>query len=122
MASKITLHGIKNCDSCRKARQWLDEHKIEYHFNDVREDGISIQMLERWGGRIDWLKLLNKKSTTWRQLPDDEKDDLDKSRALAMILKHPTLLKRPLLECDQFIAVGFRADTYHDSFYRSGLI
>ena len=122
MASEITLHGIKNCDSCRKARKWLDEHKIQYQFHDVREDGISIQMLERWGGRIDWLKLLNKKSTTWRQLPDGERDDLDKSRALAMILKHPTLLKRPLLECDQFIAVGFRPDTYHESFYRSGLI
>ena len=117
-----TLFGIKNCDSCRNARKWLDSHNIEYEFHDVREDSLDIQMLERWSARIDWRKLLNTRSTTWRQLPDKERDDMGKDKAMATMLKHPTLVKRPVLESEEFIAVGFKADNYQDFFHKTGLI
>ena len=117
-----TLYGIKSCDSCRKARKWLDGHKISYRFHDVREDGLDIQMLERWSTRIDWHKLLNTRSTTWRQLPDKERDGMSKDRAMATMLKYPTLVKRPVMESEEFLSVGFSANNYQDYFYKTGAI
>jgi arsenate reductase len=96
-----------SCDTCRKARKYLSEHDIEFRFHDVREDGIDIEMLERWSERIDWATLLNKKSLTWRKIPEVDRVDIDKDRAFALIVDNPTLLKRPVLESDRFFAVGF---------------
>lgn len=103
----LTIYGIKSCDTCRKARKYLAEHGIEFRFHDVRIDGLDIQMLERWAGRIEWQKLLNRKSLTWRKVPEADRDGMTISRAFALILDEPTLLKRPVLESPQFIAVGF---------------
>ena len=103
----LTVYGIKSCDTCRRAMKFLDGHDIEYRFHDVREDGIDIQMLERWGDRIDWQKLLNRKSLTWRKIPEADRGGMTRERAALLILEHPTLLKRPVLEADEFIAVGF---------------
>lgn len=114
-----TIYGIKNCDSCRNAMKWLDANDISYNFHDLRDDGLDIQMLERWSGRIDWHKLLNTRSTTWRQLPEKEREDINKNRALAAMMKHPTLVKRPVLECREFIAVGFKPDAYQTSFKKT---
>jgi arsenate reductase len=103
----LTVFGIKSCDTCRKARKYFAENDIEFQFHDVRDDGLGIQMLERWSARIDWTKLLNKQSLTWRKVPEVDREDMTKDRALALIIENPTLLKRPVLESDVFIAVGF---------------
>jgi len=103
----LTVFGIRSCDTCRKARKFLAENDIEYRFHDVRDDGLDIQMLERWTARIDWNKLLNKQSLTWRKIPEVDRSETSKSRAFALIIDNPTLLKRPVLESDTFIAVGF---------------
>lgn len=103
----LAVYGIMSCDTCRKARKYLSEHDIEFRFHDVREDGIDIEMLERWSERIDWATLLNKKSLTWRKIPEVDRIDIDKDRAFALIVDNPTLLKRPVLESDSFFAVGF---------------
>ena len=108
----LTLYGIKSCDTCRKARKWLEAQSYEYQFHDLRDDGIDIQTMERWSNRMSWEKLLNTRSLTWRKIPDVDRTDMSKSKAIAAMLEQPTLVKRPLLECKQFIAVGFTADNY----------
>jgi len=107
-----TLYGIGSCDSCRKARKWLDANDIAYEYHDLRIDGLAIQMLERWSSRIDWQKMLNKRSLTWRKIPEMDRDDLTKDKSLALMMQHRTLVKRPVLECDEFIALGFSPDNY----------
>lgn len=108
-ANKDTLavYGIKSCDTCRRARRFLDDHDIAYRFHDVRADGLDIQMLERWADRLDWHKLLNRQSLTWRKVPETDRADMNRNKALATILDQPTLLKRPVLEHPDYIAVGF---------------
>ncbi len=103
----ITVFGIKSCDTCRKARKYFVENDIEFQFHDVRDDGLDIQMLERWSRRLDWEKLLNKQSLTWRKIPEVDKSGMTKDRAFALMLDQPTLVKRPVLESPQFMAVGF---------------
>ena len=103
----LTVYGIKSCDSCRKARKFLTEKNIEFTFHDLRDDGLDIQMLERWSDRLGWERLLNKKSLTWRKIPEVDRNDMTRDKALAAILERPTLVKRPVLESKEFIAVGF---------------
>ena len=103
----LTVFGIKSCDTCRKARKYLAENDIEFRFHDVRDDGLDIQMLERWAARIGWEKLINRKSLTWRKIPEVDREDITRERAFVLLLDHPTLLKRPVLESERFIAVGF---------------
>lgn len=103
----LTVFGIKSCDTCRKARKFLAERDIEFQFHDVRDDGLDIQMLERWSERIDWTKLLNKQSITWRKIPEVDRSGMTESKAFALMIDNPTLVKRPVLESDSFIAVGF---------------
>ncbi len=103
----ITIYGIKNCDTCRKALKYFGEHAIEHRFHDVRDDGLDIQMLERWSAALDWEKLLNRRSLTWRNVPQDVRDGITKDKAFALMLDQPTLVKRPVLESKQFTAVGF---------------
>jgi arsenate reductase (glutaredoxin) len=103
----LTIYGIKSCDTCRKAKKYLAEHDIEFRFHDVRDDGLDIQMLERWGDRIDWQKLLNRQSLTWRKIPDVDRAGMTRERAFALMIDQPTLVKRPVLESPEFLAVGF---------------
>ena len=110
----LTVYGIKSCDTCRKARKYLAENDIEFRFHDVRDDGLDIQMLERWGDRIDWQKLLNRQSLTWRKIPEVDREDMSKERAFALMLDRPTLVKRPVLESEQFMAVGFSEKRFGD--------
>ena len=110
----LTVYGIKSCDTCRKARKYLAENDIEFRFHDVRDDGLDIQMLERWSDRIDWQKLLNRQSLTWRKIPEVDREDVSKERAFALMLEQPTLVKRPVLESDQFMAVGFSEKRFGD--------
>ena len=103
----LTVFGIKSCDTCRKARKYFAENDIDFRFHDVRDDGLHAQMLERWTERLNWEKLLNKNSLTWRKIPEVDRAAMTKDRAIELILEHPTLLKRPVLESPEFMAVGF---------------
>jgi arsenate reductase len=110
----LTIYGIKSCDTCRKARKFLDGHNIEHDFHDLREDGLDIQMLERWAQRMGWERLLNKQSLTWRKIPEVDRNDMTRDKAFAAIIDNPTLIKRPVLETDKFIAVGFSEKRFGD--------
>lgn len=108
----FTLYGIKNCDTCRKARKALDGTGIPYQFHDLREDGLSAPLLEHLLERVAVLTLLNRRSTTWRNLDDADKEGVDANKARSLMLAHPTLLKRPLLDTGDEILVGYRDGDY----------
>lgn len=108
----MILYGIKNCDRCKKARRRLDEQEKQYTFHDFRSDGLDRDTLERFEAALGWEKLLNTRSTTWRALPASDKAGLDREKALALMLKHPALIKRPLLENNATILIGFDPETY----------
>lgn len=107
-----TIYGIKNCDTVKKARRWLQDQDIAYDFFDVREDGLSAEQLQRWNQQCGWLTLLNKRSTTWKNLSTDDRDNINEDKALALMLASPTLIKRPVLEHGDKITVGFKAENY----------
>ena len=114
----LTVFGIKSCDTCRKARKYFAENDIEFQFHDVRDDGLDIQMLERWSDPIDWNKLLNRQSLTWRKIPEVDRAEVTRDKAFALMIDNPTLLKRPVLESELFIAVGFSENRF-DEFWNS---
>ena len=108
----ITLYGIKNCDTVKKARKWLDANSIAHQFHDVRTDGLEMVMLTRWAKVAGWQKLLNTRSTTWRQIPEAERRDINEKNALKLMLANPTLIKRPVLEQNEKVLVGFAEAEY----------
>ncbi|QTF92378.1 arsenate reductase [Halomonas sp. BM-2019] len=110
----FTLYGIKNCDTCRRARKAMDGTGIPYQFHDLREDGLSAPLLEHLLEKVPVVEALNKRSTTWRNLADEEKQDVDANKARELILANPTLLKRPLLDTGDAILVGYRDGDYDD--------
>ncbi|WP_115718245.1 ArsC family reductase [Gallaecimonas mangrovi] len=111
-----TIYGIKNCDTIKKARKWLEENAISYQFHDYRVDGLRQQQLKYWAKELGWEAMLNKRGTTFRQLPDSDKDNLNEDKAIALMLQHPALIKRPLLATDETLALGFKAENYADIF------
>ena len=110
------LYGISNCDTVRKARKWLTAHHIEYHFHDVRKDGLDSKMLKHWERETDWETLLNRRGTTWRKLDDETKTSINKTSAIQLMLEEPTLIKRPVLQHKNKITVGFNESTYSSIF------
>jgi Spx/MgsR family transcriptional regulator len=112
----LTLYGIKSCDSCRKARKWLDAHDCDYRFHDLRADGLDESMLARWSAAAGWQALLNTRSTTWRGLADDDRTAVDEGKALALMRTHPTLVKRPVAESGDEVLVGFSPGAYETAF------
>lgn len=115
-ANLLTLYAIRSCDTCRKAGKWLEAQSYEYQFHDLRNDGLDTETLERWAKRMNWEKLLNTRSLTWRKLPEVDRADMNEDKALASMLEYPTLVKRPVLECSAFITVGFSPDNYQAIF------
>src|SRR5207249_2396726 len=112
----ITLYGIKNCDTMKKARAWLDDHAIEYAFHDYRVAGIKRERLERWCKQVSWETLLNRAGTTFRKLPEKDKQTLDAGKAVALMLAQPSLIKRPVLDLGRgHLLVGFRPETYDEA-------
>lgn len=113
-----TLFGIKNCDTVKKARRWLDAHDIPYQFHDFRADGLDEKQVEQWIKAIGLGTLVNKRSTTWKTLSNTEKQQIaDEHVYVASILvEHPTLIKRPLLDTKENIRVGFKEADYSDIF------
>lgn len=114
--SELTIYGIPSCDSCRSARKWLADNNREYRFHDLRQHGVDIQMLERWAQSLNWQTILNTRSATWRRIPEIDRADITMSRAFALILDHPTLIKRPILECGEHVTAGFSAGDYESLF------
>lgn len=111
------LYGISQCDSVKKARRWLDQHEIPYHFYDFRRDGLSLACLQSWLAQQPDLSLLNRKSTTWRQLSAEQQALADNPTTLLDLLQqHPTLIKRPVLHTAQRIEVGFSEARYEECF------
>lgn len=107
-----TIYGIKNCDTVKKARLWLEQNNIPAHFHDFRDDGLTREQVEKWATQVGWEVLLNKRSTTWKQLDGTVRDQIDESSAIATILEHPTLIKRPVLEAQGELLVGFKTEQY----------
>jgi len=107
-----TLYGIKNCDTVKKAQQWLDKNGIVYRFHDFRVDGLTLNQLIDFTARKDWSLLLNRSSTSWRQLSAQQQADLTLEKAIALMLSTPTLIKRPVLDTGDQLIIGFKADHY----------
>lgn len=107
-----TIFGIKNCDTMKKARAWLEERSVAYDFHDYKAAGIERSQLERWAAEVGWEVLLNRSGTTFRKLPDVDKEGLTEARAIALMLAQPSMIKRPVLEKDGKVIVGFKPDLY----------
>ncbi len=108
----FTLYGIKNCSTVKKARDWLAQHGIAYQFHDVRADGLTLEQLQDFTARVDWQVLLNRSSTSWRQLTPEQKTDVTLEKAVQLLHDTPTLLKRPVLDTGERLIVGFKIEDY----------
>jgi arsenate reductase len=110
---KKTLYGIPNCDTVKKARTWLTDNGHDFTFHDFKKQGLDRETAARWLETLDWEVLVNRKGTTWRNLPDERKAQVvDKASALELVLEHTSVIKRPVLEGDGALAVGFSPDNY----------
>jgi arsenate reductase len=115
----ITLYGIPNCDTVKKARAWLNEQGIAYDFHDFKKAGVSRELLQAWLSALGQDVLINRRGTTWRALPQDRKDAVvDDASAIALMLEAPSLIKRPVLDKDGAMHAGFSADLYRQIFSR----
>ncbi len=112
----MTLYGIKNCDTVRKARRWLDTRGLEYDFHDFREHGLTPLQVNRWLQEVPPELLLNKRSTTWKQLAPELREAVSAETLPTLLAEHPTLVKRPVLEAGDQVLVGFDANRYADIF------
>jgi len=112
----ITVYGIKNCDTVKKALKWLAEHDIEHQLHDYRSDGLSEDFLVKAEQQFGWDNLLNRRSTTWRNLDEQVKKTLEKPTALSVLTAHPTLIKRPIILQDDIALIGFNDKLYEQAF------
>lgn len=114
--SDLTLYGIKNCDTMKKARKWLDEQGKTYVFHDYKASGIDHAHLEQWCNEHGWDKVLNRAGTTFRKLDDATKADLDQAKAIALMLAQTSMIKRPVLDLGERTLLGFKPEHYADAF------
>lgn len=112
----VTIYGIKNCDTMKKARTWLDAKGIAYRFHDYKAEGIDRAHLEKWTGEAGWETVLNRAGTTFRALDDAKKANLDREKAIGLMLEQPSMIKRPVLEANGKLLVGFKPDIYEGFF------
>ena len=108
----IILYGIKNCDTVKKARKWLESNNKDYHFHDFREDGLDKNQVNTWLEQLGWEAVVNKRSTTWRNLSDKEKEISSNAQAARLLLANPTLIKRPVVEKGKTLIIGFKEAEY----------
>lgn len=108
----IRIYGIKQCDTCRKAIRWLDEHSVAYTWQDIRQEPLSRADIESWMQSLDWRTLVNKRSTTWRELDDAARDALSQHTVISQLLATPTLIKRPVAMHDGGVTIGFSENNY----------
>jgi arsenate reductase len=112
MTKRVTIHGIRTCDTMKKARDWLDAHGIAYAFHDYKVAGVGRATLESWAQQVGWETLLNRSGTTFRKLPDPDKTDLTEAKAIGLMLAQPSMIKRPVLDVDGKLIVGFKPEVY----------
>ncbi|MGI9277304.1 MAG: ArsC family reductase [Endozoicomonas sp.] len=112
----ITLFGIPNCDTIKKARRWLDSAGIDYRFHDYRKHGLEQKQLESWVDELGWESVLNRRGTTWRKLSDDQKNTISRESAITLMLEQPAMIKRPLLDTGEEQILGFSEDLYKQTF------
>jgi arsenate reductase (glutaredoxin) len=108
----MTVYGIRNCDTMKKARAWLEAHGVDYDFHDYKVAGIERATLEKWVQAVGWEVLLNRAGTTFRKLPDDAKERIDERTAIDLMRAHPSMIKRPVLERGKTLLVGFSPERY----------
>jgi len=116
MAKAVTIYGIKNCDTMKKARAWLDKHGVAYDFHDYKTAGIARGELEGWTREVGWKTLLNRAGTTFRKLPEKDKEGLSEKKAMALMLAEPSMIKRPVLAIGGKLLVGFTPEQYEKTF------
>ena len=112
MAKKITIYGIKNCDTMKKARTWLDKAGVDYEFHDYKAAGIDKASLEAWAGKVGWDVLLNKSGTTFRKLSEADRATINEKKAIALMIDQPSMIKRPVLDIGGKLLVGFKPAEY----------
>ena len=112
----VTIYGIKTCDTMKKARTWLDAKGVAYHFHDYKAEGIDETSLKRWVDALGWETVLNRAGTTFRALPDADKQDLDARKAIALMRAQPSMIKRPILDRGGALTAGFKPDIYETLF------
>jgi Spx/MgsR family transcriptional regulator len=112
----VTIYGIKNCDTMKKARSWLDTHKVAYAFHDYKASGIDKTTLAEWTKAVGWETLLNRAGTTFKKLPDADKANVTEKKALALMLAQPSMIKRPVLNTGKKLIVGFKPEIYAATF------
>ena len=117
---KPTLYGIRNCDTVKKARSWLDARGVAYDFHDYKSAGVDRSQLAAWAAELGWEKLLNRGGTTFRKLPDADKDGLDEARAIDLMLAQPSMIRRPLLDFGDRRMIGFHESLYSEAFEGRG--
>ncbi|PKA44172.1 ArsC family reductase [Rhizobium sullae] len=110
------IYGIKNCDTMKKARAWLEEHGIAYDFHDYKAVGIDRAHLEQWVDRAGWDIVLNRAGTTFRKLPDADRENLTREKAISLMLDQPSMIKRPVLEAGDKLLIGFKPENYGTEF------
>ena len=112
----ITIFGIKNCDTMKKARSWLESHKIPHDFHDYKTEGIDEATLQGWVKKVGWEVLVNRAGTTFKKLPDADKERITEKKAIALMLAHPSMIKRPVLNAKGKLTVGFKPEEYDKLF------
>src|ERR1700743_1668395 len=110
------IYGIKNCETMKKARTWLDGHEVAYSFHDYKAAGIDKSTLERWAKKVGWEILLNRAGTTVKKLPEADKEDVTEKKAIALMLAQPSMIKRPVLDAKGKLTVGFKPEGYKKLF------
>lgn len=116
MAKSVTIYGIKNCETMKKARAWLDKRGVAYEFHDYKAAGIERGRLEGWARKAGWETLLNRAGTTFRKLPEKEQEGITEKKAIALMLAQPSMIKRPVLETGAKLLVGFKPEEYEKAF------
>jgi Spx/MgsR family transcriptional regulator len=112
----VTLYGIANCDTMKKARAWLDEHGVRYAFHDYKRDGVDESVLRGWVAELGWEALVNRRGTTWRRLPESQREGIDAQSAIRLMLENPSLIRRPVLDTGEARHVGFSETLYQELF------
>ncbi len=112
MTTSATIYGIKNCDTMMKARAWLDARGVDTTFHDYKVDGLAAAQVQAWARQVGWETLLNRAGATFRKLPEADKASLNESRAIALMLTQPSMIKRPVLAVGKDLIIGFKPETY----------
>jgi len=112
----VTIYGIRNCDTMKKAMRWLDDQGVTYRFHDYRKDGLDSKQLRGWEKELGWETLLNRRGMLWRKLPEEVRDSIDRKSALQCMQDNPGIIKRPLLDLGDRRVIGFKPENYAQLF------